>query len=244
MTQGENIGRRAGPRAHPEHQRLLSPPALPLFEWLVPPPRPVFIRPAQSGPRSPQYLTGICPHFSHPRSPSRSRSRPHRDVPPVSMATTTLGGLAGLPGGCLRSGAGAAPPGIALAGIAPVARGHGTGGTGQRTRDTGRAVPSSLGAAHSGSSGGPLGSWRRISRQAAGRGSLSPPSWGAAGEEERGRGPGAGLGGCCPRCGAAGGRGAPGARWMARSGAETRRDGADVRRMVPVAGWGLLLERG
>ncbi|KAL9845354.1 large ribosomal subunit protein eL33 [Geothlypis trichas] len=97
------------------------------------------------------------------------------------MATTTLGGLAGLPGGCLRSGAGAAPPGIALAGIAPVARGHGTGGTGQRTRDTGRAVPSSLGAAHSGSSGGPLGSWRRISRQAAGRGSLSPPSWGAAG---------------------------------------------------------------
>lgn len=179
--------------------------------------------------------------FPHSRSWSRpipaltGMRRPSPWQPPRSGASR------GWPGGCLRSGAGAAPRGIALAGIAPGKRG--TRGTGRAARGRRNAVINSV-LLNQAALRRPLGSWRRVSRQAARRGSLSPPSCGAGGEAEWGRGPGSGSGAGAPAVGAAGGRGAPGARWMARSGAGTRRDGADARRMVPVADWGPQLERG
>lgn len=128
--------------------------------------------------------------------PVPAAPRLHRDAPPVSTATTTHGGLARLPGGCLSSGAGAAPPGIALAGIAPGKRGngtrdagHGTGGAGplERLHQLRAAHSGSAGAARSGPGGAFPGSQRAAGLFRRHLGALGVRRSGAAGRE-RGRG--------------------------------------------------------
>uniref|UniRef100_A0A803W7W3 Large ribosomal subunit protein eL33 n=12 Tax=Neoaves TaxID=3078114 RepID=A0A803W7W3_FICAL len=150
LTQGKNRGR-------PEHRGLLSPSrCLSSGSSARSTAKARFHSPCTDRPGSPQPLTGICPHFPRPR-----------------VATTTLGGLAG------------------LAKRVPAQRGRGCPSRdrscGDRPRGT-RDTDGGRGAAVSNSElltqaalGRPLGSWQRVSRQAARRRSLSPPSCGAGG---------------------------------------------------------------
>lgn len=130
LTQGENRGTRGRARSPPRAPRAaLSLRAASLRALrLVPAPRPAFILPAQNGSGSPQPLTGIRLHFPPLPLPIPipAAPRPHRDAPPVSLATTTLGGLAGLPGGCLRSRFGPPLPGSLLRGSLRGNAEHGT----------------------------------------------------------------------------------------------------------------------